>query len=166
MTEPTFKKYTDLIDEKTDLVGMMADQGQEVCTWLGTISESDSLIVHAPYTWTLKEVVNHLSDCERVFAYRALWVARGGDMPLIPFDEDEFSRRAKANQFTISSLTTEFQAVRSSSLALFQNLPEDAWGAVGQVMGHEVTVRKLATILVGHVTHHWNIVMKRFGLDV
>jgi hypothetical protein len=166
MTEPTFKKYTDLIDEKADLVGMMADQGQEVGRWLGTVSESAALIVHAPYTWTLKEVVNHLSDCERVFAYRALWVARGGDMPLIPFDEDEFSFRSKAKECTIAALTAEFEAVRASSLVLFQNLPEEAWGAMGQVMGHEVTVHNLATILVGHVAHHWQIVRKRFGLDV
>lgn len=165
MTEPLFKKYIDLIDETSDLVGLMSEQGQEVGCWLATITESDSMIVHAPYTWTLKEVVNHLSDCERVFSYRALWIARGGEMPLISFDEDEFSLRAKSNECTIAALTSEFQAVRASTLALFQNLPKDAWGAMGQVMGHEITVHRQATILLGHVAHHWSIVRKRFGLD-
>jgi len=166
MTEPIFKKYTDLIDEKSDLVSLIQEQGQEIYHWLRTLSESDAMIVHAPYTWTLKEVVNHLSDCERVFSFRALWIARGGDMPLVPFDEDEFSLRANAKESTIAALATEFHAVRASTLALFHNLPEIAWGNSGKIMEHEVTVHKQATILVGHVAHHWGIVKKRFCFDV
>lgn len=164
MSEPFFKKYTDLIDHNTDLTSMMRDQGNEITEWLGTITEPESRLVHAPYTWTLKEVVNHLSDCERVFAFRALWIARGGAMPLVSFDENEFSLRGKANDFTIAVLANEFQAVRQSTLAFFQNLPASAWQNFGQVIGHEVTVHKQATILLGHVAHHWRILQQRFGV--
>ena len=164
MSEPVFKKYTDLIDSTTDLTSMMRDQGMEISHWLGTVSEPESMLIHSPYTWTLKEVVNHLSDCERVFAYRALWIARGGPMPMVSFDENEFSVRGKANDFTIAALAAEFQAVRQSTVAFFQNLPESSWQNVGQVMGHDVTVHKQATILLGHVAHHWGILQQRFGV--
>ena len=164
MSEPFFKKYTDLIDHRTDLTSMMRDQGKEISQWLGTISDPESMLIHTPYTWTLKEVVNHLSDCERVFAFRALWIARGGAMPLVSFDEIDFSHRGKANDFTIAALANEFQAVRQSTLTFFQNLPESAWQNIGHVIGHEVTVHKQATILLGHVAHHWRIVQQRFGV--
>lgn len=124
MTEPVFKKYTDLIDCDVDLTDMMRDQGMEISSWLAKISEPESMLVHAPYTWTLKEVVNHLSDCERVFSFRALWIARGGTMPLVSFDENEFSLRSRANDFSVEALATEFRAVRQSTVTLFENLPE------------------------------------------
>ena len=164
MPEPVFKKYTDLIDSTADLTSMMRVQGMEISRWLGTVSERESIQIHSPYTWTLRKVVNHLSDCERVFAYRALWIARGGTMPMVSFDENEFSERGKANDITIAALAAEFQAVRQSTVAFFQNLPEPAWQNVGQVIGHEVTVHKQATILLGHVAHHWRILKQRFGL--
>ncbi len=163
MTEPFFKKYTDLIDVAADLTSMMREQGLEITHWLNTISESESMQLHAPFTWTLKEVVNHLSDCERVFSFRALWIARGGSMPLVPFDENEFSSRSYSIAFSIERLAAEFTAVRQSSIAFFDNLPDSAWQNVGHVAGHDVTVHKQATILLGHVAHHWAILKKRFA---
>lgn len=163
MTEPYFRKYTDLIEDGTDLTSMMRDQGIEIGSWLGTISESESMQIHAPYAWTLKEVVNHLSDCERVFSFRALWIARGGAMPLSSFDENEFSRRAQANEFSIEQLAGEFQAIRQSTITLFENLPESTWQSAGQASGHDLTVEKQATILLGHVAHHWRILKQRFS---
>ncbi len=163
MNEPFFKKYTDLIESGTDLTGMMRDQGNEIGYWLATISEPDSMKLHAPYTWTLKEVVNHLSDCERVFSFRALWIARGGTMPLVPFDENEFSLRAQANAYSLLQLAAEFTAIRQSTLMLFENMPKLVWQNVGQASGHDVTVEKQATILLGHVAHHWTILKQRFS---
>ncbi len=164
MVEPTFKKYTDLIQEGTDLLRSLQDQGEQISRWLGTVSESESMLLHAPYTWTLKEVLNHLSDCERVFSYRALWIARGGTMPLVAFDENEFSVRAKANRLSLVQLSGEFQAVRNASIALLQTMPPDAWECKGQVLGHEMTVHKQATVLLGHGAHHWEILKKRFTI--
>ena len=163
MIEPVFKKYTDLIKDGTDLTRMMRDQGSEINSWLGTVSESESMQLHAPYTWTLREVVNHLSDCERVFSFRALWIARGGTMPMVSFDENEFSDRARANETSIAQLAAEFHAVRQSSITLFENLPEAAWQSVGQAIGQDITVQKQATILLGHVAHHWTILKQRFS---
>ncbi len=163
MTDPVFKKYTDLIKNGTDLTSMMRDQGSEISSWLCTISESESMQLHAPYTWTLREVVNHLSDCERVFSFRALWIARGGTMPMVSFDENEFSEHARANEYSISRLAAEFHAVRQSSITLFENLPEADWQSVGQAIGEDISVQKQATILLGHVAHHWTILKKRFS---
>ena len=163
MAEPFFKKYTDLVEDGSDLTSMMRDQGIEIGRWLRTISESDSMQIHAPHTWTLKEVVNHLSDCERVFSYRALWIARGGTMPLLSFDENAFSLRAQANEFCIEQLAGEFQAIRQSTIMFFENLPKSAWKSAGQASGHDLTVEKQATILVGHVAHHWRILKQRFS---
>ena len=163
MTEPFFKKYTDLIDDAADLTSMMREQGQEITRWLNTISESESMQLHAPFTWTLKEVVNHLSDCERVFSFRALWIARGGSMPLVPFDENEFSIRSHSNELSIERLAAEFHSVRQSTIAFFDNLPDSAWQSVGQVLGQDVTVHRQATILLGHVAHHWAILKMRFA---
>jgi len=163
MNEPFFKKYTDLIEIGADLTDMMREQGNEICCWLGTISESDSMKLHAPYTWTLKEVINHLSDCERVFSFRALWIARGGTMPLVSFDENEFSQRARANESCIERLSDEFYAIRQSTIALFENLPKSVWQNVGQAFGQDITVEKQATILLGHVAHHWKILKQRFS---
>ncbi len=163
MNEPIFKKYTDLVENGTDLMGIMRNQGNEIRGWLGTLSEPDSMKIHAPYTWTLKEVINHLSDCERVFSFRALWIARGGTMPLVPFDENEFSNRAFANELSLERLATEFNAIRQSTIALFENLPKSAWQNVGQAFGHDISVEKQATILVGHVAHHWKILKQRFS---
>ena len=163
MNEPFFKKYTDLIQIGTDLTGMMRDQGNEIRCWLGTISEPDSMRLHAPYTWTLKEVINHLSDCERVFSFRAMWIARGGAMPLVSFDENEFSQRARANEFSMERLAIEFTAVRQSTILLFENLPKSVWQNVGQAFGQDITVEQQATILLGHVAHHWKIFKQRFS---
>ncbi len=164
MNEPIFKKYTDLIDDAADLTSMMREQGLEITHWLNTISESDSMQLHAPFTWTLKEVVNHLSDCERVFSFRALWIARGGSMPLVPFDENAFSLRSHSNMLSISQLAAEFSTVRQSTISFFDNLPDSAWQNVGQVLGYDVTVHMQATILLGHVAHHWAILKKRFAI--
>ncbi len=163
MTDPVFKKYTDLIEDGSDLTSMMRDQGIEISNWLRTVSESESMQLHAPYTWTLKEVVNHLSDCERVFAFRALWIARGGTMPMVSFDENTFSELAQANEFSIARLTAEFSSIRQSTVMLFENLPESAWHSRGQAMGQDISVQKQATILLGHVAHHWRILKQRFS---
>jgi hypothetical protein len=162
MTEPYFKKYTDLIPADTELVQLLDAQGQQFVKWLHSISEGDSILLHAPYTWTLREVINHLTDGERVFSYRALWIARGGPMPMISFDENEFSLRAKANRTTLKQLTDEFDSVRKASVSLFRGLPTEDWSCIGQAAGHEISVTHQATILVGHVAHHWNILNKRF----
>ena len=84
-------------------------------------------------------------------------------MPLVPFDENEFALRSNAKSISLKRLTDEFLAVRNSSITFFENLPSEAWNNVGQVIGHDVTVYKQATILLGHVAHHWEILKQRFA---
>jgi hypothetical protein len=154
MNEPFFKKYTDLVPEQAELCPLLRSQTQGFTDWLGLRTEEESLMLHSPYTWSLREVVNHLADCERVFAFRLLWIARGGPMPLVCFDEHEFSRRAQANDQSLSQLTSDFLSVRSASLTLFDGLPKEVWQTEGQVGEDSITVEKQASILIGHVEHH------------
>ena len=163
MTEPFFKKYTDLVPDQTDLCSMMEIQRDLFMPWLFMRTEQESLLVHAPYTWTLREVLNHLSDAERVFAFRALWIARGGKMPLSSFDEHEFARRAQANATNYKQLVNEFLTVRDASLSLFCGLSSSDWECSGQAGDYVITVRKQAEILLGHVEHHRNILQTRFN---
>jgi DinB superfamily len=110
----------------------------------------------------MRQVLSHVNDTERVFVFRALWFARGFDSPLPSFDQHTAMAGAAADACAWSSHVEEFRAVRSATLALFANLPADAWTARGVASGASFTVRALAYITAGHVTHHLNILQKRY----
>ena len=160
---PYFKKYTDLVPSDTILTILLRVQHQGFIDWLNAVPELDSTKLHPPYTWTLGEVIQHLSDCERVFAFRAFWIARGGPLPLPSFDENEFSKRGRAMTRSLAQLITEFHSVRESSVTLFDSFSKTDWETCGQVSDFEISIEQQATIIIGHVAHHWNILQKRFG---
>jgi len=112
--------------------------------------------------WTLKEVVLHLSDTERVFGYRMLRIARGDTTPLPGFEQDEWVPHSCANDRAMSNLLLEFAAVRASTLALFDSLPAAAWLRKGTASGHTISARALAYIAAGHERHHLAIIRERY----
>src|SRR5262249_8083458 len=116
-----------------------------------------------PYTWSIKEVVGHLADTERVMGYRALRFARGDATPLPGFDENEYAKIANFDRLPLPALVSELDVVRRSHLILFPNMPADAWDRGGEANQNHVTVRALAYILVGHGRHHTAIVRKRLA---
>lgn len=157
-----YAKYIAHVPE-TDIVAALAKQLDEMLAFLRSIPESQGDVKHAPYTWTVKEVLGHLTDGERIFAYRALRFARGDATPLPGFDENAYIPTAEYGRLSLADMVNEFESVRRASLTLFRNLPEAAWTRGGEANNNRVTVRALAFILVGHVRHHTAILRKRLG---
>jgi hypothetical protein len=160
---PYYGKYLDLVPED-DVLPALAGQLDEVLPVLRAIPEAAGNVRHPPYTWSIKQVVGHLSDCERVFGYRALRFARGDATPLPGFEENDYAREGDFDRVPLADLVREFEVVRQSHVWLFQNLPAAAWDRAGEANGSRVTVRAAAYILVGHVRHHLAIVRKRLGV--
>ena len=157
-----FGKYIDLVPE-TDVRTAMATQLDEMLAVLRTVPEASATVCLPPYTWTLKEVVGHITDGERVFGYRALRFGRADPTPLAAFDENLFARAADFNRLSLADVVGEFEAARRSNLYLFRNMPEAAWTRSGPAGGNPVSVRALAYIIVGHARHHMAILRKRLA---
>jgi hypothetical protein len=119
---------------------------------------------YGPDKWTIREVVGHCTDTERVFAYRALCIARGEQAPLPAFDENEYARRSGHDAVALGELLDEFDVVRASTLAQLRHLPIEAWRRVGVASGKPASVRALAYIMAGHVDHHLAILHERYGV--
>src|SRR3954470_421542 len=151
---PTFcETYVKLVSEE-EILGTLEAQLDDTLFLLHAISEEDSLLRHAPYTWSTREVVGHIIDAERIFGYRALRFGRGDATPLPGFDEGAYARVADFDRTRLEDLANEFEAARRSNTLLFKNLGEEAWGRGGDANGSYVTVRALASIVVGHARHH------------
>ena len=145
-----------------DVRDIIEAQGPETVSLLRTLDDSRASHRYAPGKWTIAEVVSHLNDTERLFVFRALWFARGFDTPLPSFDQNVALASAGTGERPWSSLVDEFAAVRGATAAFFRHLPADAWMRRGTASGFEFTVRALAYIAAGHVTHHVRILRERY----
>lgn len=148
-----------------DVRALLSSQFDAARQLLGALSENASQVRHAPYTWSVKEVVGHITDCERVFGHRVLWIARGGAAPLASFDETIFMQSARFDDWPFAELFEEFALVRQSHLALLKHLASDAWTRHGLVLDHPTTVRAMARVMLGHAEHHLKILRKRLSAD-
>ena len=153
--------YIDQVGEG-DIRATLHTQFTETLTLLQSVSDDLSLHRYAADKWTIRQVVNHLNDAERLFVFRALWFARGFDSPLPSFDPDVAVSMTAADDRSWSSHVDEFRAVRAATLAFFDSLPDDAWARQGVASGNTFTVRALAYIAAGHVTHHARILRTRY----
>lgn len=145
-----------------DICDILRAQLPETVTLLNGISEQHSLHRYAPEKWSIRQVVSHLNDTERLFVFRALWFARGFDSPLPSFDQHIAIATAGADDRPWSSHVKEFRAVRSATVTFFEDLPADAWSRRGIASGNPFTVRALAFISAGHVAHHLKILRERY----
>ena len=159
---PYYGKYIEQV-RGDDINRLLQSQATEMATFLRGVPESQAGVLHAPYTWTLKQVVNHLNDGERIFAYRMLRIARGDTTPLPGFDESEYARTSHVERLALADLAAEFDAVRAATLALLRSLPDEAWRRTGTANNYSISVRALAWIMAGHVQHHLAIMRKRLG---
>ncbi|MFM7516638.1 MAG: DinB family protein [Pirellula sp.] len=161
MEEPYFEKYLRRFDSLADPVEQLWSQGQDFVDWARSVDSDQTSIIHQPYTWTFREVLKHISDSERVFAFRALWIARGSKEALPSFDEHAFLANSSANETPWLELTEEFLSVRQATLSLFRNLPERSWHNRGLAAGFELDIKMLCGMIYGHLDHHINIMKKR-----
>jgi uncharacterized damage-inducible protein DinB len=153
--------YIDRITGDNILETMKA-QLDDIAALLAGLSEERSLYRYAPDKWSVRQVINHVNDTERVFAFRAMWFARGSSDPLPSFDQNVASNTARADEHSLASYAQEFRNVRESTLSLFRNLPIEAWTRSGVASGNAVTVNALAYIIAGHVAHHIAILRERY----
>ncbi len=159
---PYFEGYISRAREISDPVARLAEQLEEVLSLLNTLEPATRLHSYAPDKWSIQELLGHITDTERIFAYRLLRVARGDETPLPGFDENPYVVSAEAEKCEWGSLVEEFACVRRSSLFLLANLPEAAWTRVGTTSNHPTSVRALAYIMIGHVEHHLAILRARY----
>jgi hypothetical protein len=159
---PPFGKYVRLVSDEGILV-ILREQLAELHGLLDGLNEPESLVHHAPYTWSLRQVVGHLIDSERVFGYRAMRIARRDATPLASFDENAYVRAANFDRWPLAELVDEFDLVRRSHLRLFAHLEPDAWLRRGIVLEHSATVRAFAYVIAGHAKHHLDIVHRRLS---
>jgi uncharacterized damage-inducible protein DinB len=158
---PYYFTYIDRI-ASDDIVSVLTNQLQEVPAFLSQISEEKSLHRYAPEKWSIRQVLNHVNDTERTFAFRALWFGRGFSEPLASFDQNTAANGARADDYSWASHVTDLRDVRNATLSLLQNLPQEAWSRKGVASGNAVTVRALAYIIAGHLSHHIAIVQERY----
>jgi len=145
-----------------DIKTVLETQSRETTALFQTISDEDSLRRYAPDKWSIRQVVSHINDAERVFSFRAFWFARGFDSPLPSFDQNIAISTANADERPWQSHIAEFGEIRSATQALFASLPDDAWSRRGVASGNPFTVRALAYTVAGHVAHHVRILHERY----
>jgi hypothetical protein len=148
-----------------DAIGArLAAQVSELDALLQSLDDSAASARYAEGKWSIKEVVGHLSDAERIFAYRLLRIGRGDTTPLSGFDENAYVPAGEFDTRPLAALRAELAAVRLGTVTLVEGLPAASWGRRGQASGHAITARALAYILVGHVAHHLAVLRQRYGL--
>jgi len=145
-----------------DVLATLSHSASGATDVLDGVSEEVANSAYAEGKWTLKEVVQHCSDAERIFAYRALRIGRGDTTDLPGWDEQIYAPMSCANDRTLASLVHEFQTVRAGTVSLFEGLPTEAWSRRGVANGMGVSVRGIAWITAGHLLHHLGIIRERY----
>jgi hypothetical protein len=158
---PNYETYISKV-KGNDIVGILEAQRLQMAQLFAAHSERDGNFRYAPDKWTVKEVLGHVCDTERIFAYRALRIARGDQTPLPGFEQDDYVRGGNSAERTLADLAEEFGLVRGASIAFFRSLQKDAWQRRGVANKNEVSVRALAFIVAGHELHHRLILEERY----
>ena len=157
---PYYERYVSLV--AGDVLETLERQGAETAALLGRLTEEQGGARYAPDKWSLKELVGHLIDTERILSYRLLRVARGDRTPIEGFDQDPYVANSNADARTLQSLAEEFGHVRAATVALARGLDPAAWSRSGVAHENEVTARALAHIIAGHEAHHVRILRERY----
>ena len=145
-----------------DIFEILARQHTAFPEFLQAIGEGRASHRYAADKWSVKEVVGHINDAERVFSYRALRFARGDETPLASFEQEAYVPRGNFDARTLASLADEFSHLRAATLDLFFHLDEDAFARRGVASGAVVSVRAMAFVIAGHVLHHERVLRERY----
>jgi hypothetical protein len=158
---PPYFKYIDQVPGD-DALAVIESQLEESRALFAGISEETSLRRYAPDKWSIRELLNHVTDTERAFAFRALWFARGFTTPLPGYDQNIAAAGAAADRIAWEAHVEEFQQVRRSTISLFRNMPDAGWTRSGIASDNLVSVRAQAFIIAGHAAHHLTILRERY----
>jgi len=158
---PYHERYISLVPGN-DILGTLESQRRQTLILLSGRDESEGDFRYAPDKWSVKEVLGHVCDTERIFAYRALRIARGDRTPLAGFEQDDYIRNSPFAARPIAEIIEDYIAVRRAALTLFRNLDEPAWMRRGIANNNEISVRALAYITAGHEVHHRRILEEKY----
>ena len=158
---PYYEGYVSKVSE-TDILAALETQIGELEELVAAIPEEKGSYAYEQGKWTIKQLLGHLIDGERVFAYRALRFARADETPLPGFDQDPYVENGNFDNATVADLGAELILLRKANLLFFRNIPQEAWSRRGVASSAEVTVRALAYIMVGHIRHHSAIMRERY----
>jgi len=158
---PYYEKYITLV-QSDDILAALEDQRRQTLLLLSGRPETDGDLRYAPGKWSVKELLGHLNDTERIMSYRALRIARGDTTPMEGFEQDDYVRNGPFGRVPLSDLIEDFIAVRRATVSLFRDLDEAAWSRRGVANKSEVTVRALAYIIAGHELHHRRILEDKY----
>lgn len=146
--------YIARVAENADVIAVMSSQGEELRKLLKSVSDAQANVRPAPGEWSIKEVVAHINDTERVFAYRAMRVARGDQTPLPGFEQNDYINATDFNTRSLADLVDEFDFQRRANVLLFKGLSAEELARQGIASGNPASVRALVYMLAGHVIHH------------
>jgi len=158
---PYYGRYIELNPED-DVLAALDAQMAETLAFLRSIPEERSGHRYAPEKWSIRQIVGHLIDAERVFAYRALRFARADVTPVPGFDENTYAPASGADARTYADLVDEYEALRRANMYFFRALDDAAWMRIGTANDAPISVRALAWILAGHGRHHANVIRERY----
>jgi hypothetical protein len=153
--------YVALVPED-DALAAIERQSSETQKVLSSIDDSRAAFRYAEGKWSVKEVIGHFIDTERIMSYRALAIARGETQALPGFDEGDYVRNAQFDGWRLGDLAEQYALVRRANIVFFRNLPAEAWDRRGVASNNPITVRALAYIIVGHERHHLRVLKERY----
>lgn len=159
---PDFAGYVAEISDGEDVLDVLTRQHADLVARLGRLPADRGDHRYAPGKWSIKEIVGHLADTERVFAYRALRIGRGDGTPLTGYDDQAYVPEQQAAERPLADMVEEWDAVRRATLAFYRNLPSHAWIRTGTAAGHPASVRALAYVIAGHTRHHLAVLEARY----
>ena len=159
-----FQGYVSHVSED-DIMPAMRSQIDALDVLLDRVAPELETYRYAEGKWSIREIVGHLIDGERVFGYRALCIARGETQNMPGFDQDEYMLSAPFDRIELEDLLSEFRLVRLSNIAMMRTFDETAWGRMGTANGNPISVRALAYIMVGHTRHHMDVLRERYRVS-
>lgn len=158
---PYYQRYVDLAPDD-DIVGALDAQARETATLLAGLNDEQASFRYAPDKWSVKQIVGHMIDGERIFAFRALAIARGETQALPGFDQDPYVVNGGADERSIADLTEELATVRKGNVMMMRGFSADAWQRAGTASDNRVSARAIAYIMLGHERHHLRVLRERY----
>lgn len=158
--DPYYGRYIDLVSEG-DVCELLEQQIDEFGEVLGAVHEEQAKVLHEPYTWTITQVVGHMIDVEKVFGYRAHRFACNDLRPILGMEQNEFVDNLEYRESLLNELSVELKCARRSNYLFLKRIPDAAWNQTGTADGNTISVRAIAYVLVGHITHHLEIIKRR-----
>ena len=160
---PYYHGYISQVSEE-EILPVLRSQLDALDLLLGRVTPDRETFRYAEGKWSIREIVGHLIDAERVFGYRGFCMARGERQNLPGFEQNDYILTAPYDRIDLEDLLSEFRLVRLSNIAMFRTLDEEAWMRMGTANDNQVSVRALAFIMAGHVRHHMGVLREKYGL--